>query len=377
VRVSLRIALVTEYFYPHFGGICEHVHFLAKELRTRGHHVDIITSKLRPREPDPNIIELGHSVPVYANRSLARITAGFGLRKKLKAALRKGRYDIVHVHSPLTPTLPLLTLSVAEVPVVGTIHTDFSRSYAYSVFKKPVQRLLNKMAAVICVSKTAAIAHEKYFSAKWKIIPNGIDLETFRPDVPVPPVLQTDKQTILFLGRLDPRNGLRALISAFAIVRVTHPTAQLVVVGDGPLYDHYRRLAADDPQIIFMGGLREERPGYYAHSTVYACPTTKASFGITLLESLACATPIVCSDIDGFHNVVRDEQEALFVPPDSVDELAKALTRTLDDDLLRARLATAGTAHVQQFAWPRVTDQILSVYHEALGARPAAVRSAS
>jgi phosphatidylinositol alpha-mannosyltransferase len=377
VRTSLRIALVTEYFYPHFGGICEHVHFLARELRTRGHHVDIITSRLRPREPDPNVIEIGHSVPVYANRSLARITAGVGLRRKMRDTLRKGRYDLVHVHSPLTPTLPLLALSVAEVPVVGTIHTDFSSSVAYDVFKKPVQKLLNKMASVICVSKTAAIAHERYFSANWKIIPNGIDLETFRPDVPVPPVLQTNAQTILFLGRLDPRNGLRALIAAFAIVRVTHPTAQLVVVGDGPLYTHYKRLAEGDKQIIFVGGLREERPGYYAHSTVYACPTTKASFGITLLESLACATPIVCSDIDGFHNVVRDEQEALFVPPDSVNELAAALQRMLDDDLLRARLATAGTAHVQQFAWPRVTDQILSVYHDALGAQLPAVRSAS
>src|SRR6201746_594600 len=100
---SLRIALVTEYYYPHLGGVCEHVHFFAREARRRGHRVDIITSNLPGAEPQPHVIRLGRSQPVYANGSQARITVGLGLRKEMRRILREGRYDVVHVHSPLTP----------------------------------------------------------------------------------------------------------------------------------------------------------------------------------------------------------------------------------------------------------------------------------
>src|SRR5881628_169379 len=105
---SLRIALVTEYYYPHLGGVCEHVHFFAREARRRGHLVDIITSNLAGAEPQPNVIRLGRSQSVYANGSQARITVGLGLRKEMRRILKEGRYDVVHVHSPLTPILPLL-----------------------------------------------------------------------------------------------------------------------------------------------------------------------------------------------------------------------------------------------------------------------------
>jgi phosphatidylinositol alpha-mannosyltransferase len=377
VRRRLRIALVTEYYYPHFGGVCEHVHFLARELRRRGHHADIITSALGHRASDPNLVEIGHSLPVYANGSLARITVGVGLRRRLRDQLRQGRYDLVHVHSPLTPTLPLLAVDVAEVPVVGTIHTNFDRSLIYRLLRRRIQRSLDRLAAVVCVSPTAAAAHERYFRADWRIIPNGIDLDAFRPDVPVPPLLSDGAPSILFLGRFDPRNGLDTLIRAFRVLREIHPTARLIVVGDGPLWRHYHRLAGGDPRIHFVGGLRDERPGYYAHSTVYACPTTKASFGITLLEAMACATPIVCSDIAGFHDVVRDGHEALFVASGDALALAGALGRVLDDSALRARLAAGGRAHVAAYSWPRVTDEILALYDEVLGRAAPAESAAS
>src|SRR3954453_15223727 len=79
---SLRIALVTEYYYPHLGGVCEHVHFFAREARRRGHHVDVITSQIPGAEEQPHVIRLGRSQPVYANGSQARVTLGFGLRKR-------------------------------------------------------------------------------------------------------------------------------------------------------------------------------------------------------------------------------------------------------------------------------------------------------
>ena len=365
----LRIALVTEYYYPHLGGVCEHVHFFAREARRRGHHVDIITSNLPGAEPQPHVIRLGRSQPVYANGSQARVTIGLGLRRRMRKVLRRGRYDIVHVHSPLTPILPLLAIEESEVPVVGTFHTYFDQSRGYSLLNDFFQRRLEQLAAAICVSHSTTVALERYFSASWRIIPNGIDTDVFHPSVGAPPAIRKDVPSILFLGRFDPRNGLSTLIDSFRKVKGRARQAQLVVVGDGPLREHYYKQARGDEDITFVGAVLEGRPSYYAHSSIYACPTTKASFGITLLESMACATPIVCSDILGFRDVVMHEREALMTPRGDRDALADALVRLLDDEGLRIQLGTAGRHESMQYSWPRVTTQVLQVYHTVLGQR--------
>ena len=367
----LRIAVVTEYYYPHLGGVCEHVHFFAREARRRGHHVDIITSNLPGAEPQPHVIRLGRSQPVYANGSQARVTIGLGLRRRMRTLLQRGRYDIVHVHSPLTPNLPLLAIEESDAPVVGTFHTYFDRSAGYSLLNDFFQRRLDKLAAAICVSHSTTVALERYFSAPWQIIPNGIDTDVFHPSVGAPPAIRKDVPSILFLGRFDPRNGLTTLIESFRKVKGKQRQAQLVVVGDGPLREHYYRQARGDEDITFVGAVLEGRPSYYAHSSIYACPTTKASFGITLLESMACATPIVCSDILGFRDVVVHEREALMTHCGDADALADALVRLLDDEGLRIQLGTTGRHEAMEYSWPRVTSQVLEVYRTVLGQRAA------
>jgi len=367
---SLRIALVTEYYYPHLGGVCEHVHFFAREARRRGHHVDVITSHIPGAEPQPNVIRLGRSQPVYANGSQARVTVGWNLRRDVRRALREGNYDVVHVHSPLTPTLPILAIEEADCPVVGTFHTYFDRSLGYTLGRRFFQKRLDMLSAAVAVSHSTTVALNRYFEADWQIIPNGIDTDVFHPHAPPPPGMDKDVPTILFLGRFDPRNGLSTLIDSFRRVKGKGNRgreAKLVFVGDGPLREHYYKQANGDKDITFVGAVLEGRPSYYAHSSVYACPTTKASFGITLLESMACETPVVCSDILGFRDVVVDEREALMVPCGDRDALADALVRVIDDQGLAIRLGTTGRYNALEYSWARVTSRVLDVYQNVLG----------
>ena len=366
----LRIALVTEYYYPHLGGVCEHVHFFAREARRRGHHVDVITSNIPDAQPQPHVIRLGRSQPVYANGSQARITLGWNLRRDMRRVLRQGQYDIVHVHSPLTPVLPILAIEEADCPVVGTFHTYFDRSFGYTVGRRFFQKRLDMLSAAIAVSHSTTVALDRYFEADWRIIPNGIDTDVFHPSAPPPPGITNNLPTILFLGRFDPRNGLTTLIESFRRVKAKGNRgrqARLVVVGDGPLREHYYKQANGDRDIRFVGAVLEGRPSYYAHSSVYACPTTKASFGITLLESMACQTPVVCSDILGFRDVVVDGREALMVPCGDRDALADALVRVLDDEGLAIQLGTTGRENSLEYSWARVTARVLDVYQTVLG----------
>lgn len=369
-----RIALVTEYFHPHVGGIPEHVRHFAREARRRGHLVHVITSHIPGGERSPDIVRIGESVTVRANGSLARLTVGRGLRTAMRRALRRGRYDVVHVHAPLAPSLPMLAVEEAECAVVGTFHAYFEFSVAYAFGRRYFQRLMDRLDAAIAVSAAARDATSRYFDADWTIIPNGVDTTVFEPGAPRPALLGSGPPTILFVGRFDSRNGLPALIDAFRLVRAWGRRARLVVVGDGPQRDRYHRLAAGDPDIIFAGHVPSGLPGFYAGSAVYACPAVLGSFGITLLEAMACGTPIVCYDTPGFRTLVRDGREALMTPPGDVAALADAIVRLLDDVALRRRLSTAGRERARAFAWPAVADAVLALYDRVLAGAPAAER---
>ena len=137
---TLRIALVTEYYYPHLGGVCEHVHFFAREARRRGHHVDIITSNIagrraaaerHPARPQPAGVR--ERLPGAHHHRLRASQAD-------AAGAARGHYDIVHVHSPLTPVLPILAIEEADCPVVGTFHTYFDKSKGYHLFNSAFSR---------------------------------------------------------------------------------------------------------------------------------------------------------------------------------------------------------------------------------------------
>ena len=373
----LRIAHVTEHYYPHLGGVCEHVYFLAREARRVGHHVDVITGNMPGAQPEPHVIRFGQSHPMACNGSLARVTLGAGLRGQLRRILRDGRYDVVHVQAPLMPTLGLMAVEEARnagCAVVGTFHAYFDYSVAYAIAPRFFRRRAELMDAAIAVSPSVIQAHRRYFDCGgWQIIPNGIDTAAFHPDAPPPPgwghLADDDRATILFLGRLDRRNNFPTLYHAFRRVRSRRRQARVVAVGDGPLRRQWQGIAAGDRDVTFTGPVPgEHRPGYYAHSSIYACPTiTGASFGITLLEAMAVATPVACSDITGFRNVVRHEREALLTPAEDEAALADSLVRLLDDPALRARLGHAGRARALEYSWPRVSQQVLAVYDRVLG----------
>jgi phosphatidylinositol alpha-mannosyltransferase len=265
----------------------------------------------------------------------------------------------------------MIAIDEAECPVAGTFHAYHEFSVAYALGRRYFQGLMDRIDAKLPVSAAARDAVAKYFSAEWTIVPNGIDTARFTPTAARARSMPADGPTVLFVGRFDPRNGLPVLIDAFKRVRARGIPARLVVVGDGPLRDRYRALAYGRDDIIFLGYVDDGLEGYYAHASVYACPATLGSFGITLLEAMACGTPIVCYDTPGFRNVVEHEEQALMTPPGDVTAFADALARVLEDPDLRARMGRAGQARASLYAWPRVAEQTLAVYDRLVQGRRA------
>jgi phosphatidylinositol alpha-mannosyltransferase len=146
-------------------------------------------------------------------------------------------------------------------------------------------------------------------------------------------------------------------------VLARRPEARLTVAGDGPLRPVYERLARPlGDAVRFVGRVNGDRPRHYAGADLYLCPTTQASFGITLLEAMACETPMVVSDITGFRELIDGGREAVLVPKGRPEAWAEAIVGLLDDVGGRAAMGVAGRRKAETFAWPRIADQVMRVY---------------
>jgi phosphatidylinositol alpha-mannosyltransferase len=374
----MRVALVTEYYFPHLGGVTEHVYNLAKLLNHWGHPTTVITAHMavpsRGADPEENyedapfVRRIGHSRVIYSAGSFARVTTGRGLRRQVQQILRDEKIDVVHVHGGLAPVLGLVAPAAAHelgIPAVATFHSWFKRSALLGMFHRPLQRRLDRHAAAIAVSQPVVEAHSRYLKADWQIIPNGVDTDFFRPQGRRP---LSRPPELLFLGRLDPRNGLDTILAAMPAVLARVPEARLTIAGDGPLRPMYERMArSTGRQVTFVGRVNGNRPSYYSQADLYLCPTTMASFGVTLLEAMACGTPLLVSDITGFRELVGGGDEAVMVHKDDPAAWADAIIALLGDESRRRAMGAAGLTKSEAFAWPRIAEQVIGVYDRVLG----------
>ncbi len=128
----MKIGIVSQSYYPRYGGVTEHVHRTAVELRRRGHEVTIITSHFRGGDTErvPDVERIGYNMLIPFNRAFVDLAVGIRLRGQLRALLRRHGFDVLHTHAPLVPTLPLIAIETAERPQVGTFHTTGGPSSA-------------------------------------------------------------------------------------------------------------------------------------------------------------------------------------------------------------------------------------------------------
>ena len=365
----MKIGLVSPYDYAVPGGVREHIGALDAKFRELGHDVVILTPNSNDgrEEHHDNIISLGRVTPLRINGSTARITLSMWLTHRVRQILREQQFDVLHIHEPLMPALPLTVLRCSETINIATFHAhgqSYASNLGYLVGKTIVRRRVKKLHGRIAVSDTARQFVEGYFPGDYTTIPNGINLEWWqRPATPIPRFAD-GRPTVLFLGRLENRKGLKYLIRAFQQVRREVPGARLIVAGEGRLRAGFERYVWShdlEGDVYFTGFLSAaDRPRYFASCDVFCAPSTgQESFGIVLLEAMACGKPIVASNIAGYRDVITNRREGLLTPIKDEDAIATALIELLSDPVRRQELAEQGLRTVQQYSWSRVAGWIL------------------
>jgi glycosyltransferase involved in cell wall biosynthesis len=197
-----------------------------------------------------------------------------------------------------------------------------------------------------------------------RVLSPGVDTALFRP-----PASGTIRDSILYVGRLERASawkGADILIRAFALVAARHPGSELRLVGGGDLIPSLELLAVSlgiGDRVTFPGS-RDRRAlvSEYgrARVAVLASVTESESFGMSLIEAMACGTPVIGSRVGGIPYVVTDERNGLLVPPGDVTALARALERILRDDGLARRLGDYGrVTAVRDFDWERTQSAYL------------------
>jgi len=374
--MGFKILMASDIYFPLVGGISEHIHNLTNELRKRGHDVFILTSRIRdghiPFEDPPHVIRIGRGITVPVNKSFASITFSPLITRKIKKILDEGGYDIVHIHGTLAPTIPLVTLYYTQTMTFFTFHASHGESKGYELFKPILQKAFDRIDGLIAVSEEAKNTIARYFPGNYRIIPNGVDVERFKPDGNVIRGLKSrNTKVILFVGRFEPRKGVKYLIKAMRRVLKEIPDARLVLVGGGPLRKFYTQLVEEEikDKVHFAGIVpREKLPAYYRSADVFVSPAIEGeSFGIVLLEAMASGLPVIASRIPGYTHVFKEGDEGFFFKPKDHKDLAEKLIVLLKNDELRREMGRKGRERVVKlYSWAKVAGEVESYYNEVI-----------
>lgn len=351
----MRIGIICPYSLTVPGGVQSQVLGLARALRRRGERVRVLAPCDGP-PPDAGVTPLGNSLPTAANGSIAPIAPDPAAQLRTVRALLDEGFDVIHLHEPLSPGPNHTALLLRPAPILGTFHAA-GGGLAYDMMPRAVRFLAGRLDDRVAVSEDARATATRGLGGSYDLAFNGVELARFASGTPHP----TAGPTVFFIGRHEPRKGLRVLLEAMAKLPAD---TRLWVAGTGDETDELRARFAGDGRIEWLGAISEtEKIARLRGADVFCAPSLHGeSFGIVLLEAMAAGTAVVAGDIPGYANVARQGRDALLVPAGDTEALGGAITRVLGDTGRREALIASGLERAESFSMARLADLYLARY---------------
>jgi phosphatidylinositol alpha-mannosyltransferase len=374
----VKVGIVVPFSWSYLGGVGEHADGQAEALRRHGVDVRVITgddppgSISRAFHPDAprsdrrpaGVVSVGTTVTVPANGSRTHIVISPLGVLRLRRLLERERFDVVHLHEPLTPAMCVAALAMARCPIVATWHATPGSSWVGAALQV-WGFLLSRIDYRIAVSELARQSALSHYPGEYDIIPNGITIPEHAD-----PGERDD--TVVFIGRHDPRKGLEVLLRAWPAIREA-TGARLRVVGADPQAVRLlisRRKFSDEGIDLLGVVVGEPLTAELSSAKALVAPSLGGeSFGMVLTRAFGCATPAVASDIEGYAQVMSPEAGVL-VPPGDSTALAGALIELLKDENRRRSLGEGARKRaLERYAWDGLAGRLVRIYEEVLTAR--------
>lgn len=339
----MRVAIVSPYDVRSPGGVQSIALDLVARLRADGDDAILVAPGAEPALG----VDVGRAVSIPGNGSNAPIALGPGVRRRVRQAVDD--CDVVHVHEPMMPMTSIAALGCGK-PTVATFHAAIAPWTAtlYRRLESFGSRLLGN-ARLTAVSPMAMSGLPDSW-APVKIIPNGLDVASYRLDVP------RVANRIVVLGRDEPRKGIDVMLAALPQIRASHPEAELHVIGA-------ERRPMDG--VVFHGRVRDrEKRELLASAQVYVAPHLGGeSFGIVLAEAMAAGCAVAASDLAAFRAVGGDA--AVYFEVSDSPALARRVESLLSDSEHLTTMATRAASRVESFDWSAVIGRYRSLYEQA------------
>jgi phosphatidyl-myo-inositol alpha-mannosyltransferase len=266
------------------------------------------------------------------------------------------------VHEPMTPAVCVAALCFAQCPIVATHH-----AHGELAWMGPAMHfwgfLMDRIDARVAVSPMAEESAARFIPGPYKVIPNGVLIPEDADPV-------DRDHAVVFIGRHDTRKGLPVLLRAWPQLRGRG--VRLRVIGADPLAVRLllTRLHVSDQGIDLLGFVDDATltRELSAAKLLVAPSLGNESFGMVITRALACATPVVASDIPGYREVVTPET-GILTPPGDPDALADTVAALLADEPTRAAMGAAARERAaSEYAWPLLARRLADCYERVLAA---------
>ena len=381
----MKIGIVVPFSWSFWGAVVEHAELQAAALEALGHDVRLImgndppgqfTRVLHPRvgrhdEPPANVVPVGRSVIVPANGSLPNIVLSPRAFGRIRRVLERERFDVLHLHEPMTPVICTATLMLARAPLVATFHA--SGDLGWMRFGTPLWGfLVDRVDYRIAVSERARASQQRWLPGDYDVIPNGVLVPDEAP-------VGDREHRIVFAGRQEPRKGLHVLLAAWPEIH-RRSGLRLTVAGADPLAVRLllARHRVPDAGIDVVGFLsQEDLTDTLLRAKALVAPSLgQESFGMVLTRAFACALPVVASDIPGYREVL-DPAASVSVPPGDERALVDAICGLVSDEGRREQLGVAAREiAVERYSWPGIARRLEGVYEQVTGLERGEARAA-
>jgi glycosyltransferase involved in cell wall biosynthesis len=325
------------------GGIAQHVKNLENFLEKNDNTVEIISS------------ENTFTIPIKGLKNPSFMISSF-----LKTKFKKN-FDIVHAHN--IPSA--LAMKNSPGKKILTIHGIFSEQIDQlhgkttgNISKKYEKDALSWADMITVISKES---YDYYTSLGHKVIqiPNAIDISSLSTDED----RKYEKQ-VLFAGRLSKEKGVKTLIE---ICKKLPHDIHLIIIGDGPEVENLKKLESSQNNIHYLGSKNHQQTiSLIKGSDVLVQPSFSEGISTTILESMACKTVIVASNVGGNLELIQDQESGILVEPTNPEIFCEKIIELISDKLLRNKLSTLSYENVKKYDWNIIGKQYLELYNSLL-----------
>lgn len=360
------IGIFTYDFYPIIGGQGRHLIELYHRIYNKKGFLIF--------SPNTNNLKNHKTLFDFTMKLGKHLLYSFLLNFKINGLIKKYNLDIIHLHCGpgglLMPKKPMAKF-------ICTVHHTYFQQQKYIlsqkwkyflyILEKKMYKNSDKVVVVSEDTKQVLIKNYGVFPSKIEVIPNGVDFKKFKKNKGI----KKFKNSLLFVGRLDKRKGIDFLVKTIPFIKKEIPDIKLFVIGDGKIRKKLEKFVRNndiESNIKFLGFIPDlYLPKWYSICQLTIVPSIFEGFGLTVIESLACGTPVIATNVDGIRDIIKNNKNGILVKYNNKKELTAQVVRLLNNSSLRKEFSIKGLKSIKEkFNWDKIALKTLEIYKNVI-----------